>query len=283
MTSTPPASTCRGPRPWPWRCKGSALWALRRESGSPFWGRYRTCPVRSPPCPSLGPRPSPPPQAGRGPGVRPRPPGIRADTCSVRQVHLAMVRYHEAGRFCGKDGAWDRASAMFHLQHAADLGELEAIVGLGLMCWQLPHLILPDISLQVSGPGSRRPGRPVSPHPVLEAHAVQGVSEAQDRDGAAWGPRGRDGAVGPARAPERRLLLGGVARPRRACVWPQRSSRSSRPRGRGCRGPGGWVRPGSGRQPSLWAPWVGASDREEARGPARSFVYLHFQVSNMFM
>lgn len=174
MTSTPPASTCRGPRPWPWRCKGSALWALRRESGSPSWGRYRTCPVRSPPCPSLGPRPSPPPQAGRGPRVRPRPPGIRADTCSVRQVHLAMVRYHEAGRFCGKDGAWDRASAMFHLQHAADLGELEAIVGLGLMCWQLPHLILPDISLQVSGPGSRRPGRPVSPHPVPEAHAVDG-------------------------------------------------------------------------------------------------------------
>lgn len=167
MTSTPPASTCRGPRPWPWKCKGSALWALRRESGSPFWGRYRTCPVRSPPCPSLGPRPSPPPQAGRGPGVRPRPPGVRADTCSVRQVHLAMVRYHEAGRFCGKDGAWDRASAMFHLQHAADLGELEAIVGLGLMCWQLPHLILPDISLQVSGPGSRRPGRPVSPTPSV--------------------------------------------------------------------------------------------------------------------
>lgn len=223
--------------------------------------------------------------------MRPRPPGVRADTCSVRQVHLAMVRYHEAGRFCGKDGAWDRASAMFHLQHAADLGELEAIVGLGLMCWQLPHLILPDISLQVSGPGSRRPGhpvsptpsvpeaggtlsapprpsrrpgRPVSPHPVLEAHAVQGVSEAQDRDGAAWGPRGRDGAVGPARAPERRLLLGGVARPRRACVWPQRSSQSSLPCGRGCGGPGGWVRPGSGRQPSLWAPWVGASDREEA-------------------
>lgn len=64
------------------------------------------------------------------------------------KVHLAMVRYHEAGRFCGKDEAWDRASALFHLQHAADLGELEAIVGLGLMCWQLPHRILPDVSLQ---------------------------------------------------------------------------------------------------------------------------------------
>lgn len=120
--------------------------------------------------------------------MRPRPPGVRADTCSVRQVHLAMVRYHEAGRFCGKDGAWDRASAMFHLQYAADLGELEAIVGLGLMCWQLPHLILPDISLQVSGPGSRRPGRPVSPHPVPEAHAVDGGGPGQGR-----------GCVGPPR------------------------------------------------------------------------------------
>lgn len=128
-----------------------------------------------------------------------------------------------------------------------------------------PHPVRPGgRGHPVSPTPSQRPGRPVSPHPVLEAHAVQGVSEAQDRDGAAWGPRGRDGAGGPARAPERRLLLGGVARPRRACVWPQRSSRSSRPRGRGCRGPGGWVRPGSGRQPSLWAPWVGASDREEA-------------------
>lgn len=109
-------------------------------------------------------------------------------------------------------------------------------------------------------PEARAPRQP----PPRPGGPRSGRGEAQDRDGAAWEPRGRDGAGGPARAPERRLLLGGVARPRRACVWPQRSSRSSRPRGRGCRGPGGWVRPGSGRQPSLWAPWVGASDREEA-------------------
>ncbi|XP_008572452.1 PREDICTED: eukaryotic elongation factor 2 kinase isoform X2 [Galeopterus variegatus] len=63
-------------------------------------------------------------------------------------VHLAMVRYHEGGRFCEKDEEWDRESAVFHLEHAADLGELEAIVGLGLMYLQLPHHILADVSLK---------------------------------------------------------------------------------------------------------------------------------------
>nr|XP_031543136.1 eukaryotic elongation factor 2 kinase [Vicugna pacos] len=64
------------------------------------------------------------------------------------KVHLAMVRYHEGGRFCDKDEEWDRESAVFHLEHAADLGELEAIVGLGLMYSQLPHHILSDVSLE---------------------------------------------------------------------------------------------------------------------------------------
>ncbi|XP_025772435.1 eukaryotic elongation factor 2 kinase [Puma concolor] len=64
------------------------------------------------------------------------------------KVHLAMVRYHEGGRFCEKDEDWDRESAIFHLEHAADLGELEAIVALGLMCSQLPHHILADVSLK---------------------------------------------------------------------------------------------------------------------------------------
>lgn len=62
-----------------------------------------------------------------------------------------MVRYHEGGRFCEKDEDWDRESALFHLEHAADLGELEAIVALGLMCSQLPHHILADVSLKVRG------------------------------------------------------------------------------------------------------------------------------------
>ncbi|XP_036134650.1 eukaryotic elongation factor 2 kinase isoform X6 [Molossus molossus] len=67
---------------------------------------------------------------------------------SSGRVHLAMVRYHEGGRFCKKDEEWDRESAVFHLEHAADLGELEAIVGLGLMYSQLPHHILADVSLK---------------------------------------------------------------------------------------------------------------------------------------
>ena len=78
-------------------------------------------------------------------------------TRRLRQVHLAMVRYHEAGRFCEKDEEWDRESAVFHLEHAADLGELEAIVGLGLMYSQLPHHILADVSLKVSGWGLSQP------------------------------------------------------------------------------------------------------------------------------
>ncbi|XP_064414733.1 eukaryotic elongation factor 2 kinase isoform X3 [Latimeria chalumnae] len=62
------------------------------------------------------------------------------------KVHLAMVRYHEAGRFCEKDEEWDWESALYHLEHAALCGELEAIVGLGLMHSQLPHHILSDVN-----------------------------------------------------------------------------------------------------------------------------------------
>ncbi|MEE6514931.1 hypothetical protein FKM82_023382 [Ascaphus truei] len=64
------------------------------------------------------------------------------------KVHLAMVRYHEAGRFCDKDQDWDQDSAIFHVEHAAQCGELEAIIGLGLMYSQLPHHIVTDVSVQ---------------------------------------------------------------------------------------------------------------------------------------
>ncbi|XP_066546462.1 eukaryotic elongation factor 2 kinase isoform X2 [Amia ocellicauda] len=64
------------------------------------------------------------------------------------KVHLAMVRYHEAGRFCEKDQEWDRASALYHLEHAGLCGELEAIVVLGLCHLQLPHHILPEVTLE---------------------------------------------------------------------------------------------------------------------------------------
>uniref|UniRef100_A0A8D0GIR1 Eukaryotic elongation factor 2 kinase n=1 Tax=Sphenodon punctatus TaxID=8508 RepID=A0A8D0GIR1_SPHPU len=67
---------------------------------------------------------------------------------SSARVHLAMVRYHEAGRFCEKDKEWDQESAIYHLEHAADCGELEAIVGLGFMYSQLSHHILSEVTLK---------------------------------------------------------------------------------------------------------------------------------------
>ncbi|XP_072228913.1 eukaryotic elongation factor 2 kinase isoform X2 [Leuresthes tenuis] len=73
------------------------------------------------------------------------------------KVHLAMVRYHEAGRFCEKDEQWDQDSAIFHLERAALCGELEAIVALGQCCLQLPHHILPDMELEDNA-GNRMKG-----------------------------------------------------------------------------------------------------------------------------
>lgn len=73
------------------------------------------------------------------------------------KVHLAMVRYHEAGRFCEKGEQWDQDSAMMHLERAALCGELEAIIALGQCCMQLPHQILPDMELEESA-GNRMKG-----------------------------------------------------------------------------------------------------------------------------
>ncbi|MEQ2171195.1 hypothetical protein GOODEAATRI_008161 [Goodea atripinnis] len=73
------------------------------------------------------------------------------------KVHLAMVRYHEAGRFCEKDEQWDQDAAMFHLERAALCGELEAIVALGKCYLQLPHHILPDMEVEDNA-GNRMKG-----------------------------------------------------------------------------------------------------------------------------
>lgn len=73
------------------------------------------------------------------------------------QVHLAMVRYHEAGRFCERDEPWDQDSAFFHLERAALCGELEAIVAVGQCYLQLPHHILPDMTVEVGTHTHTRP------------------------------------------------------------------------------------------------------------------------------
>ncbi|KAK0133961.1 Eukaryotic elongation factor 2 kinase [Merluccius polli] len=64
------------------------------------------------------------------------------------KVHLAMVQYHEAGRFCEKDEPWDKDSALYHLERASMCGELQAIVALGQCYMQLPHHILADVELE---------------------------------------------------------------------------------------------------------------------------------------
>ncbi|KAM9831705.1 eukaryotic elongation factor 2 kinase [Neosynchiropus ocellatus] len=73
------------------------------------------------------------------------------------KVHLAMVHYHEAGRFCEKDEQWDRDSAVFHLERAAQCGELVAIVALGQCYLQLPHHVLHEVELEDNA-GNRMKG-----------------------------------------------------------------------------------------------------------------------------
>uniref|UniRef100_A0A8C8MN20 Eukaryotic elongation factor 2 kinase n=1 Tax=Oncorhynchus tshawytscha TaxID=74940 RepID=A0A8C8MN20_ONCTS len=73
------------------------------------------------------------------------------------KVHLAMVHYHEAGRFCDKEEQWDQDSAMYHLERAAMCGELAAIVALGQCYLQLPHHILSEMELEDNS-GSRMKG-----------------------------------------------------------------------------------------------------------------------------
>ncbi|XP_014062806.1 eukaryotic elongation factor 2 kinase [Salmo salar] len=73
------------------------------------------------------------------------------------KVHMAMVNYHEGGRFCEKEEQWDQDSAMYHLETAAMCGELEAIVALGQCYLQLPHHILSEMELEDNS-GNRMKG-----------------------------------------------------------------------------------------------------------------------------
>jgi elongation factor 2 kinase len=60
------------------------------------------------------------------------------------QVHHDLCKYHELGRFC-KDGENpDLDAALFHEQHAADLGVMEAIITLAKLFLGLPRDVLVD-------------------------------------------------------------------------------------------------------------------------------------------
>lgn len=65
------------------------------------------------------------------------------------EIHIEMAKYHELGRFTSdiKDD-YDHESALFHLKHAANCGNLEAILTIARIYLQLQHDILHDVSVE---------------------------------------------------------------------------------------------------------------------------------------
>jgi hypothetical protein len=60
------------------------------------------------------------------------------------KVHFEMCKYHEIGRFATNNDDIDFISAFFHLEQAANLGLMDAIINVAKIYMQLPHDILPD-------------------------------------------------------------------------------------------------------------------------------------------
>jgi len=68
------------------------------------------------------------------------------------KIHFEMCRYHEMGRFLNENDPnsdIDIDAAFYHLKHAANLGEVEALVNISKIYMQLPHDILPEYKEQV--------------------------------------------------------------------------------------------------------------------------------------
>ena len=69
------------------------------------------------------------------------------------QVHHEMAKYHEIGRFIiGDDRNEDLVdweSAIFHEEHAAELGELEAIVTMAKLYLNLERDVLVNCTVEV--------------------------------------------------------------------------------------------------------------------------------------
>jgi len=65
------------------------------------------------------------------------------------QIHLDLAKYHEMQRFTEPDSTgYDREAALYHLRHAADCGNLEAIITMARVALNLPHDVLPDLALE---------------------------------------------------------------------------------------------------------------------------------------
>ncbi|CAG5126427.1 unnamed protein product [Candidula unifasciata] len=55
------------------------------------------------------------------------------------QIHHEMAKYHEMGRFCLQEDVVDWDAALFHEEHAAELGVLEAINTMAMLYMGLPR------------------------------------------------------------------------------------------------------------------------------------------------
>nr|CAH0112923.1 unnamed protein product [Daphnia galeata] len=65
------------------------------------------------------------------------------------QIHLDLAKYHEMQRFTEPDSTgYDREAALYHLRHASDCGNLEAIITMARIALNLPHDVLPDLALE---------------------------------------------------------------------------------------------------------------------------------------
>lgn len=75
---------------------------------------------------------------------------VRFNDSALGKVHHELAKYHEIGRFCDKkDEDIDWESALFHEVHAAELGELEAILTLAKLYLGMEHDVL--MNCQVHG------------------------------------------------------------------------------------------------------------------------------------
>jgi elongation factor 2 kinase len=67
------------------------------------------------------------------------------------QIHFDIAKYHEIQRFTKPDTeGYDKEAALFHLRHAADCGNLDAIITMARVALQLPHDVLTDLTMDES-------------------------------------------------------------------------------------------------------------------------------------
>ncbi|XP_022235285.1 eukaryotic elongation factor 2 kinase-like isoform X2 [Limulus polyphemus] len=73
---------------------------------------------------------------------------IKSETSVLGQVHLEMAKYYELGRFLAEDEEdYDHDAALFHMQHAADCGIMEAVIIMARLHLHLQHDLLVGISV----------------------------------------------------------------------------------------------------------------------------------------